>query len=118
MRRARHPIPDYPPNRPSARMVAGMVFDYLEAHPGGGTCHAVLEEENVDLGNISWCHDECLKRGDHDGVLLMRLFSCISPTQRRKAVAVANQASDIAGRADYRRSPRLFAEFRKERPVQ
>ena len=79
--------------RPEAPAVARMIAAYY-AKPGnevGGSCHIVLDDDNVGDDSVAFCLTNCEERADEDGAALMRLFAQMKPTGRRRAISLAHE---------------------------
>ncbi len=72
--------------KPTIPEVLPVVHDYY-AKPGngqGGSLHIVLDDGNVDDGNVVFCRQWAVDHHDPDGVRLADLLLRMSTTQRRK----------------------------------
>jgi hypothetical protein len=74
-------------SRPTADYVIPLVAAYYAKCPEnacGGRCHVVLDDENVADDHVAWCLAHCEEHGDTDGAHLMRLFTRMTRTQRKR----------------------------------
>ena len=53
----------------------------------GGNLHIVLEDGNVSDGDVVFCINNAIERGDKDGEELARMLLKMSKTQRKKLSA-------------------------------
>jgi hypothetical protein len=56
----------------------------LPGNGSGGSLHIVLDECNVEDGNIDWCMKRAEENSDHAGQALALVLRRMSKTQRRK----------------------------------
>lgn len=95
MKRARHEIPDYPPDRPRSDQVRRLIEEYyrLPGNSVGGKCHVVLDDNNTDNDSVEFCLGQCEEAGDHLGARIMGMMLLMTGTQRRKAIGTADTRS-------------------------
>lgn len=72
--------------KPTVPEVPPLVVAYYakSGHGAGGNLHIVLDDENVDDGQVQFCLDLARRVGDADGVQLAELLLRMSKTQRLK----------------------------------
>jgi hypothetical protein len=78
------------PDRPTVPEVLALVRAYyaLPGNAAGGNCHLVLDDGNVEDGNIRFCLEACEAEGDAPGARLMGLMLRMTRTQRNKVRAM------------------------------
>jgi hypothetical protein len=59
---------------------------YYQSNPCGGNLHVVLDDANIDAGNVQSCLEWAEMAGDAEGAALARLLLTASLTQRDKLV--------------------------------
>ena len=55
-----------------------------DGNGAGGNLHIVLDDCNVKDGHVIFCKEQCIQRGDSDGLALCELLLRMSRTQRLK----------------------------------
>lgn len=86
--RASFAIPDRDPNRPKVPDVAAAIASYY-AKPGngaGGTCHVVLDDQNLDDSTLRLCLDSAAEQHDEDGAAIMRDMLQMTRSARKRAI--------------------------------
>jgi hypothetical protein len=57
---------------------------YYNDHPTGGSLHIVLDDGNIELGNVEYCIKYAEEHNDAPGAALGRLLRYLTRTQRDK----------------------------------
>lgn len=81
--------------KPTLPEVAPLVAAYY-AKPGnsvGGSLHIVLDDGNVEDGNVRFCVETARESGDDDGLLLAGLMLKMSKSQRMRLVTYRGSAA-------------------------
>lgn len=56
---------------------------YYETHPGGGALHIVLDDGNLEDGNIWWCVANSIpEEKDYDALMIATALLCIDTDRR------------------------------------
>jgi hypothetical protein len=79
---------DKPANRPSVPEVLPFVRAYYNDHAAGGSLHIVLDDGNLEDGNIQFCIEWAEEHGDAAGAALGRLLLEMTRTQRAKVYRI------------------------------
>lgn len=70
--------------RPTAHEVAVYValFYCVPGNGAGGSCHIVLDDDNIDDGSVSYCLHSALAKGDRLGAAMAQVLLRLSRSQR------------------------------------
>lgn len=55
---------------------------YMSSNPGGGNCHIVLEDANMEDSHLWWCHGYCDAVADVAGSQIMAAMLDMTPDER------------------------------------
>lgn len=85
-------VPDYPPNRLSAREIAEMIRDIYDGPDGGAGCclHILTDDGNYGRANAEFCLNYALEAGHDECAAVALALVRATPTQQRKAVRLAH----------------------------
>jgi hypothetical protein len=91
--RARHRIPDLPRTRPNARDVAAMITAFYRrlGNYAGGVLHVQLDDGNIGVGFWLSGLSDAVAVGDAEAADICRAMLAMTPTQRRRACAMADR---------------------------
>ena len=82
------------PERPTADLVIPLARRIYERHPTGCCLHIVLDDENLEDGQIEFCAARAHESGHALCAAVALLMRAMSKTQRRRVVRALDQRED------------------------
>jgi len=75
-------------NNITAKQLSILITEYYKKKPSGGNCHIVLDDLNIGNEDIEFCLNECVKKDDVEGKVIMLALQKMRKTARLKAISM------------------------------